>query len=229
MKKTVKVLSLLFLFSMFFLQTNLVSAVSITAGFENSSACGFAAPGDLNVDGEVAADDLVMLKKIVIQSEKANYSEVYLAFGNEAKYSDVNGDEAVNVLDLVRLKKNLSDVVSFIESGIGVNESGGMNLNGNTAYVEDIVSSLDEDCYYKISYSYKSNSDIKVRIAGITDKSQSFVSPQSNEWKNCSHIIGISENLVKGSEIELQITGKAAIDNFSIEKVVIDNDLSEAW
>lgn len=52
--------------------------------------------GDVNMDGEVASEDIAALVKHLMGSE------VY-------ENTDVNGDNAVNVLDLIRIKKLLAE------------------------------------------------------------------------------------------------------------------------
>ena len=52
--------------------------------FASKDACKFLAPGDLNADGTVNAEDLAQLKQLLLKDEKA-------------KYSDVNGDESVDI------------------------------------------------------------------------------------------------------------------------------------
>ena len=60
--------------------------------------------GDVNNDGKVNVKDATFLQKSII-----NFEGFEIADGTRAFYAaDVNGDEAIDIFDLIRLKKYLA-------------------------------------------------------------------------------------------------------------------------
>lgn len=194
--------------------------------FENGSE-GFIAPGDLNADGSVGAEDLVILRKILLNTEKATYNDVYTEIGADAKFSDANGDGWVNIIDLVRAKKSATKI--FIESGVGHNGSAGMNIYGNVAFSGRLDDMLEADKYYKISFDYKAGSALKLTVNGISNQIYTFDAEASADWATKTYLIATAETFVSTSDIEMQICGSSVVDNIKITPCTIDNDLSDIW
>ena len=80
----------------------------VSYDFENGLSHGFIAPGDLNADGETQSTDLVLLRTILLSSNSNSYKSVAANFKDGGKFSDVNGDTYVDIVDLVRAKKVLN-------------------------------------------------------------------------------------------------------------------------
>lgn len=183
--------------------------------FESASDCSFLAPGDMNADGKVNTDDLVLLKRLLLTNiTDSTYTSVYRERGEAAKYSDVNGDGFVNVKDLVRMKKNLAENAVFVADGV-------MALNGNTAFTGAFTSYLAKDSYYEVSLTYKSDSPVIVKIG---DLGKEIVFEASPELSTVTKTFKVSENVTDTDGIEFQIIGVASVDKVSVAKVSKENE-----
>lgn len=199
-----------------------VSAASyvIEEDFLSVSDCEFLAPGDMDADGQVVADDLVLLKQLLLNPKKSNiYTDVYKEIGEASKYSDINGDGFINVIDLVRQKKNLAENSAFVSGGV-------MSLNGNSAYKGDFTSSLSANAVYDISITYKSDSPIKVKMA---DLEKEFVFEASQNTKTVVKTFETPSVINDAQGIDFQIIGVVSIDDISVVRVNLDNDLADNW
>ena len=193
----------------------------IDEDFSSKSDCEFLAPGDLNADGKVDAEDLVMLRQLLLSDLDDNsYIAVYKANGDTAKYSDVNGDGFVDIKDLVRLKKNLAENFEFVANGI-------MSLNGNGVFTGKFTSALEAGETYEISLTYKSESPITIKLADLNEEIVfDVVSKVSTVTKTFETPINIKDT----EDIEFQIIGVGSVDNILVTKVVNgDNDMVDDW
>lgn len=199
---------------------------TVTFDFEAGSG-DFIPPGDLNANGRVDAEDLVLLKKVLLSTTKAGYSEVYAEIGIDAKFSDANGDGNVNILDLVRAKKSAAK--TFIGTDVGINGTAGMNIYGNVAYSGELTQMLKADKYYRISFDYKADSALKLTVNGISNQVYAFESKASDDWQTETYLIATAEEFGTVSDIVLQICGSGVVDNIKITPCIIDNDLADPW
>lgn len=188
--------------------------------FTSRSACKLLAPGDMDADGEVVADDLVVLKQLLLSDIKdTSYTAVYAAKGETAKYSDVNGDEFVNVKDLVRMKKNSAKNAEFVADGV-------MSLNGNSAFSGAFTSVLCADSVYEVSITYKADYPITVKMA---DLGEEIVFDAQAKAATVIKTFKTPEKLNDTDGIEFQITGIASVENIAVTRVGIDNDIVDNW
>ena len=186
----------------------------IAEDFDTASQCKFLSPGDMNADGEVSADDLVILKRLLLSNAKDNsYTAMYEANGETAKYSDVNGDGFVNIKDLVRQKKNLANNSAFVADGV-------MSLNGNSAFTGVFTSVLDEGAVYEVSLTYKSDSPVTVKIR---DLDKEIVFGAVSKVTTSTKTFQVPTNVIDTKGIEFQIIGMASVENISVTKVDVDN------
>lgn len=212
------ILSLAVLFScvMSVSATNYVVDV-LSEDFE--SAVEFLAPGDLNADKALDASDVVALRKLLIEDETdGSYTAVFGA-NADAKYSDVNGDAAVNVKDLVRQKK-------VAASDYSVTADGALVLNGNSAYTGDLFADMGTGAQYKISFKYKATGVIKVKINAMGETIEVRKAAASN-WKTAEATFTTPLEFAEG--IDLQVIGVGSIDDLVITRINMDNEYSENW
>lgn len=187
-----------------------------------TSAGEFLAPGDMDANGSVNAEDAVALRELLLNNngDKA-YDAVYAAKGAEAKYSDINGDDLVDIKDLVRQKKNLTENFVFIENGA-------MSLNGNSSYKGEFISVLGTGAEYEVSYTYKSDSDLLVKINGLSEEivyENEPVADSTTVIKTFKTPLTLTET----DSIELQIIGVGSVEYISVTRINMDNDLVENW
>ena len=199
---------------------------NVTVDFENGAG-GFIPAGDLNADGSVNANDLVVLKRVLLGTKKQSYKEVYTEIGVDAKYSDANGDYEVDIRDLIRAKKNAAK--SFINATGGKNGTAGMNVYGNVAFSGTLSKKLEKDRYYQVSFDYKSDDVLKITVNGISNQIYAFESEAAADWATKTYLIGTAENFDDISDIEVQICGNGAVDNITITPCTVDNDLADSW
>lgn len=192
----------------------------IAEDFSSASDCKFLAPGDTNADGKVSADDLVVVRQLLLSDMKDNsYTAVYKANGNSVKYSDVNGDGLVNVKDLVRQKKNSAKNFVFVDNGI-------MLLNGNSAFKGAFTSVLGTGTSYEISITYKSELPIKIKMA---DLGEEIVFEAKSSLSQVTKTFETPITIDNAENIDFQIIGVATIDKISVTRANMDNDLVDNW
>ena len=172
----------------------------VNEDFSLKSECLFLAPGD----------DLVSLRKMFLNDNSA-----------KSIYSDVNGDEMVDIRDLVRLKKNIANNFEFIDNGV-------MLLNGNSAYKGDFISVMGTGAEYELEYTYKSNSPIKVKINGLGEEI-TYESDASADYITVTQTFKTPLKITKSNDIELQIIGVGSIKNFKVTRINMDNEHVENW
>lgn len=202
---------------------------NIVEDFDSTENCKFIAPGDMNSDGYVSADDLVALRRVLLSDVKDNsYATIYETVGETAIYSDVNGDEYVNLKDLVRMKKNLAENFEFVKDGV-------MSLNGNSAYKSKFTSILEANAKYEVTLTYKSDSPVKIKMAGLETE---LIFDAVSEFESVTQTFTTPVMITDVEGIELQIIGEALVDNIAVTKVEkendeenydIDNDIVDDW
>ena len=196
------------------------SSYAIAEDFAADSDCEFLVPGDMNADGKVGADDLVMLKQLLLSNTKDSaYTEVYKTNGKTAKYSDINGDDFVDIKDLVRQKKNSAKNFAFVDDGV-------MSLNGNSAFNGAFNSALGTGAVYEISITYKSDSPITVKMA---DLEKEIVFDAKATASKVTKTFETPVTIADTEGIEFQIIGVASIENISVNRANMDNDLVDNW
>ena len=182
---------------------------NVVKDYKNDSECEFLQPGDLDANGAVNALDSVNMRKILLGESK------------DSKYSDVNGDSFTNLKDLIRQKKNACSNLGFLSNDV-------INLNGCSAYSGEFISLLGEGASYKISYTYKSETPIKVVINGLGEELV-YESQTSSELKEVSYTFKTPFSISGTDDIELKIVGIGEIKDFTVTRTNMDNVLSENW
>lgn len=191
----------------------------IKEDFASAADCLFLAPGDVDADGHVVANDLTLLKKLLLIKKSGSYADVYKQNGETAKYSDINGDGLVNVIDIVRQKKNLSKILLFVDGGV-------MTLNGNSAFKGDFTSALSANASYDICLTYKSDTPIKVKIG---DLGKEIVFDASAKVTTVVKSFETPATVTDEEGIDFQIIGVASIEDISVVRVNMDNDIVDNW
>ena len=195
---------------------------NVVSDFTTADDCSFLAPGDLNADGRVDSVDSVELRKLLLKgNDDTSYVAVYAANEESAKYSDINGDSFVNLKDLVRQKKNMVEDFKFITDGE-------MALNGNSAYNGEFISVLGTGASYEISYSYKSDAPVKIKINGLGDEIV-YEDAAAAEMTAVTHTFKTPLSIGEVSGIELQIIGVGTVKDFTVTRINMDNELVENW
>lgn len=216
-------LALTLVFSCMLSVSATVYTVDVLAEDFAAADCEFLAPGDLDADGTLNAKDAVSLRKLLIEDETdGTYIAVYTDKGEEAKYSDVNGDDAVNILDLVRQKKNIANNFTLVNT-----KEGTMALNGNTAYKGEFVSKMGTGAEYKVAFSYKSDSDIKIKI-NIGEEPIVIEKAATNDLTTVEEVIKTPFEFAENG-IEFQIIGQGEVSEVSVTRTNMDNEYSENW
>ena len=149
----------------------------------------FLIPGDLDADGNVDAEDYTQLRTLVLNDQTA-------------KYSDVNGDDASNICDLVLQDVNAKS--DFVADGV-------MNLNGKSVYNADITSLLNTGAEYKVTYT--TSGDVTVNLVGITGAQVSTSGDTSKTPLTLSD-----------ADIDLYVIGEGTVGNLQITRINMDND-----
>ena len=195
---------------------------NVVSDFTTAADCDFLAPGDLNADGKVDAADSVKLRQLLISDlGDGSYNTVFAAKGEVSKYSDTNGDDFVNLKDLLRQKKNLAENFEFISDEA-------MSINGNSAYNGEFISVLGTGASYKISYSYKSDTPVKVRINGLGEQIV-YEDAAATKITSVIHTFKTPLSIDETAGIELQIIGVATVKDFTVTRINMDNELVENW
>ena len=196
------------------------SSFVIEEDFAAQSDCIFLAPGDMDADGKANTDDLVIFKQLLLSNKTdTSYTAVYNSNGENAKYSDINGDGFVNVKDLVCMKKNLAENFVFVHDGV-------MSLNGNSALNGIFNSALSKDASYAVSLTYKSDYPVRVKMA---DLGVEFVFEPSSTVSTLTKTFKTPAAIGETKGIQFQVIGVATIDEISVIRVNMDNDIADNW
>lgn len=226
MKKIVRNLVVFGLITVF----SVVSALSAAATeyVENvisedfTAACDFLAPGDMDANGVINSTDSVSLRKLLLNNRvDKTYDELYASTGEQAMYSDVNGDSFVDIRDLVRQKKNLATNLEFIENGA-------MQLNGNSSYNGEFISVLGSGAEYEISYTYKSESKLLIKINGLSEQII-YENDPSADSVTVTKTFKTPLTITGTDGIEFQIIGVGTIEDISVTRINMDNELVNKW
>lgn len=190
----------------------------VSDDFSDSSKSLFVCPGDINFDGQLNAADLSRLVRILLEVKSTAYDDV-VSEREGTEYSDVNGDNSVNIIDLVRVKKNIVYRNYFLDDGT-------MAFDGKCVYSESLVPQMGTGASYRISYRYKADSQVTVKFNSMGEEKEYVHSSSNNSWITAEHTV--KTPLTKGEAIrfDLQIIGKGALDDFSITRINMDNELT---
>lgn len=189
--------------------------------FASETDCKFLAPGDMDAGGKVNAEDLAQLRQLLLSDIKnSSYADVYATLGKTAKYSDVNGDELVDIRDLIRLKKNIANSNEFIANGV-------MSLNGNSAFKGAFTGSLCENAEYEIKLIYRSDAQVTVKLADLNEKI--FFEAASEPSTEVRKTFTTPESITDADNIDFQIIGIADIEYISVTRIGVDNDVVFPW
>lgn len=175
----------------------------ISVDFGNSRS--FAALGDLDVDGKLASSDLTLLRKILLKTSDEG-----------EKYANVNGDEKINIRDLVRLKKDIAD-----DKKPAAVVDGALELNGTAYYTDELVSLMKPNTEYQITYKVASENGIEISVKGA--KADTVVYNSGKGTKTFSHILKTGETLTPDSGLELALSGVGTIDEITV------NEITDSW
>ncbi len=183
----------------------------LNADFENGIA--FTAMGDLDVDGKIASSDMVILRKMIFSDN----------FDAGKKYADVNEDSNVDIIDIVRLKKNLladKKPVSVVD--------GVLMLNGKAYYTQELLSLMKPNTEYQITYKVESEDGITISIDGA--KNATAVYNSGKGTKRFSHILKTGNSLTENEGLEMVVSGIGKIDDIKINEITtgwFDGDTAE--
>ena len=175
---------------------------AVDEDFSSSAQCKFLEPGDMNANGSVNASDLAQLCQVLLCD-------------TQNMYSDVNGDLQVDILDLIRAKKN--SLHDFLNDG-------SMNLNGNSIYNGDFIASLRSGVTYQIRCKYKSTSAVTVRISGLGTEKVFTLASTNGEWATVTNNFNTPLTIANHTGIELQVIGTALVDDFEVKQLNTDNE-----
>lgn len=189
----------------------------VSDNFTDASKTLFLLPGDMNADGVANANDLPILINILLRSETTDYSAICSGELTGSIYSDTNGDESVNILDLVRAKKNIANASDFVSNG-------SLNVNGRSIYSGEINANMSAGVTYTVTYKYKTTSALKFKLNLQGDVDVRNYGP-SDSWQTVSYDVTVPLTKVVPEGIEAQIIGVGQVDDFSI-KANIDNELA---
>lgn len=186
-----------------------ISAQSSSVISENfDKQISFVAMGDIDCNGDTDSEDLTLLKKFLLGSGSGLL-----------KYGDVKKDGFVNLIDLVRLKKNIAAV--YVPTKI---ENNSLILNGTAYYTGEFLSLLKPNTQYNIVCSVLSADGIEIAINGI--KSQPVVidiSSSGSKSKVCNRVFTTGETIEVNSGLELSFTGSGTVYSIAI------NEISDSW
>lgn len=175
----------------------------------SSNSTDFLIPGDMDSNGVFNASDLSFLRKQLLEDEEKSI------------YSDVNGDGYIDARDIVRQKKNLVEIISFVHDGK-------MILNGKTVYNGDVLSKLGSGASYQISCSYTSETPITIKVSGLKEEIV-CVGEVAENTTTYTHSFKTPLNLADISDVSVCIIGTGNIEDFEITRVNMDNELVENW
>lgn len=175
--------------------------------FASASDCSFSAPGDMNADGALNATDATSLRKLML--------------GNSNSHGDINGDFAIDVRDLVRQKK----VIAAQEQHI---VDGALALNGSSVYSGDFLAKIGTGASYVINFDYMSEAPIKVVISGLGDDIV-LEAAASTTLTSATFTQKMPLTKIASGDAELRIVGVGTVDNFSVTRINMDNELIESW
>lgn len=192
--------------------------------FENAETCDFSAPGDFDDDKTVTAEDMRLFRSILLTNQSSAYAQE-VSTNADAKYWDVNGDEAFNIVDLIRMKKIALRGLAFIGKTSGSDSTGGMNLYGKTCCKQSLQNKLTTGVQYQISFEYQSDTPIRLAIAGF-DTPVVFNAAASDTWKSASFSFTTPLEMDTEVPVNVQLVGQGKVDNISIVRISMDNEFS---
>ena len=172
--------------------------------FQAVEETNFLLPGDVNADRSLNAADSVHLSKLLLG-----------VGGVDEKYSDVNGDGALNVIDLIRQKKNSANYGTIIADGE-------YRLNGKSIYGVSLYENMRSGAEYRVVMKYSADSDIKVIINGVEMLASSADSTFEYDFT-------APLTIDREEDYRLEIVGTGTVSHFSIQAVNTDNELVENW
>lgn len=203
------------------------SQTIVNSSFDEETAM-FFYPGDINQSGSLNAEDVRDIIVILLNSSSNEYNFVTSAFSN-GKCSDINGDDKVNIIDLVRLKKIIAYDLDLVEENIGKKQTKGMNLFGNTICSLNMKELLAPNKKYTIKFSYKTTSLLTVRFGKSITNDNEFTDSSSGDWKTVAHTFNTSDEFENSNGYEFAIVGNGVIDDIYIYEVGSDNAISFVW
>lgn len=153
--------------------------------------------GDLDDDGAINATDLTVHKKVLLE------------ISEETDLCDVNGDGNIDILDLVRLKKlTVNGVPALVENNA-------LEFDGTVSYKGAIVSQMTANTYYKISYSYKTDDTLTVRLNGVSANGIIKEHSAKSDMTDVEFVV-LADSLNANTGLELIFEGSGTIDDLSI-------------
>ena len=182
--------------------------------------CEFIAPGDMDSNGTVNENDLSALKKLLLRDKNGNYNEVIASIGAAAKFSDTNGDNTVDIRDLVRIYKNIENNNPHIKDGA-------LQLNGICIYDGPISDAMGAKVEYTLEYTYTSDAPIKVVISGLGN--DIVFEDVADTNATVTHTFTTPRSFKGSAGAELKILGNGTVSDFSLKRPAFDNELEENW
>ena len=101
-----------------------------------------------------------------------------------------------------------------------------MTLNGNSVLKGAFTQALNANASYDICLTYKSDTPIKVKIG---DLGKEIVFDASAKVTTVVKSFETPENITDAEGIDFQIIGVASIEDISVVRVNMDNDIVDNW
>ena len=185
----------------------------VSEDFSGSSL--FVCPGDVDFNGAIEAEDLSSIIDTLLHASSSDYATL-VSLDDTLKYIDVNGDASVNILDLVKTKKNIAGE-KWVKDGT-------MEFDGKCVYSVSLVPMMNTGATYRITYRYKATTPLTVSYnnAGTVQTSNEAT---ASEWTTAQYTV--TTPLTKGSaqQFDLKVQGAGEFDSFTVERVNMDNEL----
>ncbi len=191
----------------------------VDCDFESTSGT-FLAPGDYDGNGVIDTDDHTTLKVLLLNIDKQNAYDTVYAANKDAIYSDANGDGVIDIRDLVLQDENKNlDLVS----------DGTLVLNGKSAYSDELFQIMGTGAEYEIVYTYKTETSLKAEINGLellADKTETSTDENTGAI-TVTRTIKTPLSLASENGIELQLVGEGTVEDFSVTRINMDNELAD--
>lgn len=195
----------------------------VACDFESTSGA-FLAPGDYDGNGVIEDIDHTALKALILDVDEQNaYNTVYAA-DKDTIYSDANGDGVIDIRDLVLQDENKGNDL--------VNE-GALVLNGKSAYSDKVLAVMGTGAEYEIKYTYITETSLKAELNGVellADKTETSTDEVTGAI-TVTRSIKTPFSLDNGKGIELLLVGEGKVEDISVTRVNMDNELAdkETW
>lgn len=183
---------------------------AMTTDFTETQYASFVALGDMDKNGTIEANDLVLMRKHFLGID-----------GVDAKYSDANNDKCDDIRDLIRLKKLLAaNNTSAVKAGAGSNGAAALVLGSNAVYYNgDFVKGLKANTNYQLTVTYKSSDKLNVKIYGVAANTLSFTESASSDFTVANRVFTTGSALTENSGFEIELSGSGTVASVSVTEI----------